>query len=188
MLRNDVKKALQAAGIAVLAGVCCPRPASAILTVTNTGSVAFQNDALVAQTAVASSTLVDVAGNPLLTVTKLVEGAPAVHARGSLLFYRIVVEYPKLVDVVGACGDDSQARNVTITDDLFPSGFAYQAGTTQTSVDGGTTFVNVPEGGSSAQASQSFAGTTQTVTFLNPIPECSTGATGRIIRFQVKVQ
>ncbi len=188
MLRNSMKTALRIFGLAALIGMLHPGKALAVLTVTNTGSVAFDNDANIAQPVVASSTLVDIAANPLLTVTKMVEGAPAVHARGSTLFYRIVVEYPQIVDNLLVCADDSTAKNVTITDNLFPSGFAYVAGTTETSVDGGTTFVPVPEGGSNADASQSFAGTTQSVTFTNPIAECSAGATGRMIRFQVTVQ
>ena len=143
---------------------------------------------------VSASALIDIAGNPSLSVTKEIDplSGAGPYARGGTVYIRIRVSYPQLPDSVAGCGDDSQARSVVISDDLAAAsgpGFAYQVNTVEVSETGVAGLAALADGASDAVATNNSAGNVVSVTFANPIAECTTGgAVERVIRFRATVQ
>lgn len=172
--------ALSAAGPMSLA-LLAPSPAAAATTITNEGSAIYNNEGGTAQPPVVGSAVFTVKGNPVLTVAKT--ATPNTAPSGSTVEYALTLAYPQ---IGGACGDDSNAVGVTLTDTV-PAGMTYVANSTSVSVDGGTTYGLVTDGGSNANAAVNFVANQVRVTFTNPIVECSTGATSRVVKFRVTV-
>jgi fimbrial isopeptide formation D2 family protein len=72
--------------------------------------------------------------NPVLSVVKTVDKAtPAI---GETVTYTITIKYPKVADVVSACGDDSIAKTIVVTD-AIPTQVTYTAGTLKLTTNGG---------------------------------------------------
>jgi len=117
MLRNKISTVCLAFAAVAVLGVLLPRPASAIMQICNTTYVDYQNDGGTAMTQGKSPlSCFDRKSNPTLTVTKSV--LPAAPAIGDTVTYTITVKYPKVADVLSACGDDSKAKNIVVSDVL----------------------------------------------------------------------
>ncbi len=151
--------------------------AGAAATITNAGTAIYQNEANVAQTPVVATVNFTQKANPVLVIVKTAS-APS-GASGSRLEYSLALTYPQ---IGGACGDDSNAVSVTVTDTI-PAGMTYVAASTSVSIDNGTTFTL----GTGPNATVSFAANQVQVTFTNPIAECTTGAATRVVKFAVTV-
>jgi hypothetical protein len=120
-----------------VAAVLTAGAAHAVTTITNTATANFNNEALVAQTAVLGSTTFTAQSDPVLAVLKT--GDVSSGPKGTVVTWRIRVAYPRVTDVPLICGDDSKAQSVVITDPI-PAGFTYNAGTLRVSNDDGATF------------------------------------------------
>ena len=121
MLRNKVWLAIPMIAVGLAA-----RPAHAIENVCNTAYVDFTNSASTAMTAVVSSTCFTAQSNPVLSVVKTPDKWSGVLP-GDTVTYTVTVSYPKLslpAPDPGLCNDDSQAKNIVITDPL-PAGVTY---------------------------------------------------------------
>jgi hypothetical protein len=163
--------------LAALATVALPVSVNGASTITNQGTVHYTNEAgtlMVPQVASADFGLKD---NPVLTVAKARN--PISGPSGTNVTYTLTVEYPQLG---GSCGDDSAAQNVTLTDTV-PAGmtFAGADGTAvEYSIDGGTSWTNM-------SATNYDGATGQIRVPMGTIPECTTGAAARVVRFHVTV-
>lgn len=176
-----VSVSLAAWGPLTVALLMTPTPAGASSTITNNGSAIYNNESAAAQPPVVGTATVTVKANPVLTVVKTAN--PATAASGATVEYALTLAYPQ---IGGACGDDSNAVGVTLTDTI-PAGMTYAVNSTSVSVDGGATYGLITDGGSNANASVNFVSNQVRVTFTNPIVECTTGATARVVKFRVTV-
>jgi hypothetical protein len=161
------------------------RDAAAALVITNAGSIIYQNEALVAQPPTVATVAFSAKSNPVLAVVKTANSASG--APGQRVEYSLALTYPQ---IGGVCGDDSNAVTVTLTDTV-PAGMTYVVNSTSVSVDNGTTFglgTDAVDGVDVAGiASVSLVAGRVQVTFVNPVLECATGATTRIVKFAVTV-
>lgn len=187
MLRN-IKTLLAVLVTAAVCGAFLPGTASAITQITNTATVNYDNEAAVAQTPATGATTYAAESDPLLSVLKTatIGSGPS----GTVETFVIKVTYPKISDVENICGDDSDADSVVVTD-LVPVGFTYLASSLKLSVDNGTSFTDLTDGGGDDEGDYDVT-TSGTVTVsLGTLTEgtgdevgCSSGATARIITFQ----
>jgi uncharacterized repeat protein (TIGR01451 family) len=166
-----------AAGVFVLTG---PPRALATTTLVNAGTVHYANDAGAEQAPVTATALFVKKWNPVITIVK--DRTPASAPSGSVVEFTLTVEYTQTGT---GCGDDAAAVAVTVTDTV-PAGMTYVPDSTSVSVDA-SGFVLIPDGTSTADAAVNAAAALRVVSFLNPIPECSTGAAARVVRFRVTV-
>lgn len=175
----------RATGLAAAFALAAARPVSGGSTIVNTGTATFQNDDSIVQLPVTAAVNFTVQANPVVQVVKT--RLPAFGVKNQRVEYSLAVTYPQLGAV---CGDDSPAAGVSLTDTI-PAGMTYVVNSTSVSVDNGATFslgtdaadgVDVP-----GVANVTFAANQVRVLFVNPLPECTGGATTRVVKFAVTV-
>jgi len=181
MLRNAKSRKLKAVnravcGLAVLAMVAFPVTVNGASTITNQGTVHYQNEAGAAMLPEVATALFGLKDNPVLTVAKV--RSPISGPSGTNVTYTLTVEYPQLG---GSCGDDSAAQNVTLTDTV-PAGMTF-AGANGTAIE--YTVDNVTW---TPMTATNYDGASGQIRIpMGTIPECTTGAAARQVRFHVTV-
>jgi hypothetical protein len=184
---SHVRRMLFACLVAVaVAGVMLPGAAQAMYTITNTGTVNFDNEAGTPQTAVSGSTTFTAESDPILVVVKTrdVGSGPS----GTTVTFQIKVTYPQIADTALLCGDDSDADSVVMTD-AIPAGFTYDGETMRLSVNNGSTWTNLTDADDSPTDEANYSGGTITVglgTLTEGMGDAACGMAGaaRIIEFQ----
>jgi hypothetical protein len=182
MLRNAKSRKLKAVnravcGLAVLAMVAFPVTVNGASTITNQGTVHYQNEAGAAMLPEVATALFGLKDNPILAVAKARN--PISGPSGTTVTYNLTVTYPQLG---GSCGDDSAAQNVTLTDTV-PAGMTF-AGANGTAID-----YSIDNGISwTPMTATNYDGATGQIRVpMGTIPECTTGASSRVVRFNVTV-
>jgi len=183
MLRNKTTAVCLAIAVVAALGALLPRPANAVMTVCNTPYVDYTNDGGTPQVQVVGSlACFDRKSNPTLTITKIIDKAtPAI---GEVVTYTITVRYPKIVDGAGLCADDSQARNISVTD-VLPNEVDYVANSITLSENGGAP-VAVPDGTGWNAGARKITVTPSAMNEGDGDAAC-TGANTRVVTFQATV-
>jgi hypothetical protein len=178
-------KFLLMAALAAVCGAFLPGTALAIDQITNTASVDYSNEALVAQTTATGSTTFAAESDPVLLVVKTRN--PGSGPSGTPVTFSIKITYPVFDDDYDFCGDDSDAKGVVVTDPI-PSGFTYVLGTLKLSEDNGAGYTTLTDPVDGDEGD--FNGTTKIITVsLGTLTEGMGDAacdedTARIITFQ----
>jgi len=162
--------------LAVLAMVALPVTVNGASTITNQGTVHYQNEAGTLMLPQVASVDFGLKDNPVLAVAK--SRNPVSGPSGTVVTYILSVTYPQL----GAgCGDDSAAQGVTLTDTV-PAGMTF-AGADGTAIE--YTVDNVTW---TPMTATNYDGASGQIRIpMGTIPECTTGAAARQVRFNVTV-